>query len=197
MRKQLTLLLFAMFMILGIAQPVKASDSQTQITKQTSRLINACKKYNLNEAKKCIDMNNKSNKFYVITSNSWNKYIKKNQKHISASIEAIEITGKTAKVKLNVIAMDNYTPIKEGIGKQFRKAEPFNTKKVDKYVTNNLKKASTNWKQYQKEYSMTLVFKNISGKWLLKSITKPMLWMYDGGATEALRDFKEDPFSFW
>lgn len=196
LKRILSILLTVIFLSLTFSHPVEAASPESQIRKSVNGYIKACRTYNLKKAKSYIHMN-KNSKFYYIADANWNKYIKKAQKSFHAEITDIRINGNTALVDINYGGLSMYDCITSAWRNELHEKGKINTKRFNKNIIYEFKYALKHKDDSYFEYFMTLKLVKKKGKWKIDKPTKKIIRLFDGGATEALRDITNNPFSFY
>lgn len=197
MRKSIRLLSFFIAIVL-LFQPIisHAADDQAEIEKTVNGYAKACRNYNLKKAKSYIHMNKKS-KFYYIADSTWNKYIKKAQKSFHVEITNIRINGDTAYVNIDYGGLDMYECITSAWRTELHEKGKISTERFKKYVIDEFKYALKHKDDSYFEYFMTIKLTKKKGKWKIDKPSKKIIRLYDGGATEALRDIVNNPLKFY
>lgn len=196
LKRILSVILTVIFISLIFSQSVEAASPESQIRKSVNGYIKACKSYNLKKAKSYIHMNKKT-KFYYINDAEWNKYIKKAQKSFNAEITDISINGNTALVSLHYGGLDMYGCITTAWHNELHEKGKINTNRLNKYVINELKYALKNKDDSYFEDFTTIKLTKKKGSWKINGPSKNVIRLFDGGASEALKDISSNPFSFY
>lgn len=195
-KKILSVLLTVVFMSLLFSHSVEAATPEAQIRKSVNGYLRACKNYNLQKAKSYVNMK-KDSRFYYIKDANWNKYIKRAQKHFYAKIDDIRINGNIARVDIEYGGLDLYECISVSFHEELHSKGKIDFKRFDKYVIREFKRAlKSQFYTYSEEY-MTIKLVKKKGKWKIEKPSRKIIRLFDGGATEALRDIIDSPFSFY
>ena len=196
LKRTLSILLTVIFLSLTFSHPVGAASPESQIRKSVNGYIKACRSYNLKKAKSYIHMN-KNSKFYYIADANWNKYIKKAQKSFHAEITDVRINGNTALVDINYGGLSMYDCIASAWRNELHEKGKIDTKRFNKNVIYEFKYALKHKDDSYFEYFTTLKLVKKKGKWKIDKPTRKIIRLFDGGATEALRDITDNPLSFY
>lgn len=168
-----------------------------QIRAQTVGFLRACKKYNRDKAMSYVDMKANYQKFYYIKDNTWNKYIKQIKKHDRFRIISINVKGNEATVKIEQYTDSLYDVFAYCLHDELVHKGKWDNKRFHKEVTKTLKYfAKHPSDEEQSAFDYKLKFKKIRGKWMISKINYDFMFLYDSGATSALRDFTKNPFKF-
>lgn len=193
------LFLFVAFILFVSPMQVQAKNEKDikQIKAQTVGFLRACKNYDRNQAMKYVDMKANYQRFYYIKDNTWNMYIKKIKKHDKFRIKVIQVNGKEATVRIEQDTDSLYDLFAYCLHNELVRKGKWNDKRFHKDVTKTLK----SWaKHYSSDEQLTYVnrlkFKKIHGKWIISKINYDFMFLYDSGATSALKDFVNNPFKF-
>ena len=195
--KKILSVLFAMvFMSLLFSHSVEAATPEAQIRKSVNGYIRSCRYYNLKKAKSYIHMK-KDSRFYYIADPDWNKYIKKAQKRFHAEITDIRINGNTALVDIDYGGVDLYFCVAHAWHNELHEKGKIDVKRFNRYVIDEFKYALKHDDYCDFEYFMTIKLVKKKGKWKIEKPSKKIIRLFDGGATEAMREIIAHPFKFY
>ncbi len=165
------------------------SKDKKNIKKQLTMFFKYVKNYNVGGIKSCVKTDRKNS---YINERSAQQFIRKaNKKRLLYKINSVNVSGNTAKVRMDVTCYNSCYAVKNALQKQL-------TSMVKTRKLNYSKMISDMNRFYRKDityewYPTTIKLIKVKGKWKIKKMTGDLQFITNCGMIDALEYFSEHP----